>query len=310
MATSCLGTTCTVPSSATFTMRQRTTWPSGSVTRIWSPSRQPLAHPLPAPTRRPARRPVEARPPVDDHHPLRNHPAKRIGHRVDYAPDERDPAVRAVHLDGDRPAWGETVRAVVRIGGGATSLLYLDATTAGGRASPERARDPLHPVNLASAAQLRGLCALGTGRNEPTRVDETPTCSDEPSPPSPCSSSQAARRHPHRTPRSALPPSGASASPTLTQEQEQIYGPRVELPGGLLLKQPGKVALYGPDQDFETNWRVRLIVDKIAVDPACDRYIPKPERGHRLVISVRAETSAKFDKGSVRCPEVLGLEIH
>jgi hypothetical protein len=101
----------------------------------------------------------------------------------------------------------------------------------------------------------------------------------------------------------SVPLSGASAAPTLTQEQEQIYGPRVELPGGLLLKQLGKVAVYGPDEDFETNWRVRLIVDKIAVDPGCDRYTTKPERGHRLVISLRAETSAKYDKGSDMVPQ-------
>jgi hypothetical protein len=102
----------------------------------------------------------------------------------------------------------------------------------------------------------------------------------------------------------SVPPAGASTAPTgLTPEQEEIYGPRVELPGGLLLKQLGKVALYGPDDDLLTNWRVRMIVDKIAVDQACDQYISKPERGHRLVISVRAETSPKFDKGSDMVPQ-------
>ena len=43
----------------------------------------------------------------------------------------------------------------------------------------------------------------------------------------------------------SVPTASASAAPSLTPEEEEIYGPRVELPGGLLLKQLGKVALYG-----------------------------------------------------------------
>lgn len=105
------------------------------------------------------------------------------------------------------------------------------------------------------------------------------------------------------TPPFSVPTASASAAPSLTPEEEEIYGPRVELPGGLLLKQLGKVALYGPDDDLRTTWRVRMTVDKIAVDPACDRYIPKPERGHRLVISLRAETSAKFSNGADMVPQ-------
>ena len=41
MTTSCSGTTCTVPSSVTFTMRQRATCPSGRSTKISSPGRHP-----------------------------------------------------------------------------------------------------------------------------------------------------------------------------------------------------------------------------------------------------------------------------
>jgi hypothetical protein len=101
-----------------------------------------------------------------------------------------------------------------------------------------------------------------------------------------------------------VPTASASAAPSLTSQEEEIYGPRVELPGGLLLKQLGKVALYGPDQDnIQMNWHVRMVVDKIAVDPACDRYVPKSERGHRLVISLRAETSAKFSNGADMVPQ-------
>jgi hypothetical protein len=81
-----------------------------------------------------------------------------------------------------------------------------------------------------------------------------------------------------------------------TPEQEALYGPRVELPGGLVLKQIGKVAQNGGPNDTDLNtWAIRLVLDSIEVDPACGPYIAKPERGHRLVLSLRVETSAYYD---------------
>jgi hypothetical protein len=38
-----------------------------------------------------------------------------------------------------------------------------------------------------------------------------------------------------------------------------------------------------------------MIVDSIQVDPKFDQYSPKPDRGHRLVVSLRAETSTSYD---------------
>jgi hypothetical protein len=38
-----------------------------------------------------------------------------------------------------------------------------------------------------------------------------------------------------------------------------------------------------------------MVVDRIDVDPQCDEYVPAPERGHRLVLALRAETSELYD---------------
>lgn len=100
-------------------------------------------------------------------------------------------------------------------------------------------------------------------------------------------------------PADTAPPAGVAAAPTsvvLTPEEVEIYGPRVELPGGLLLKQIGKVAQYGGPDDTDSNtygWRV--VVDSIEVDPRCDEYTPKPTRGHRVLVTMRVETSATYD---------------
>lgn len=77
-----------------------------------------------------------------------------------------------------------------------------------------------------------------------------------------------------------------------------MFGPRVVLPGGLLLKDLGKFAQYGGTDDTDPRtWGVRVAIDRIDIDPRCDPYIPKPSRGHRLVLSVQAETSAEFRSG-------------
>src|SRR4051812_20331901 len=61
------------------------------------------------------------------------------------------------------------------------------------------------------------------------------------------------------------PAASATAAPALTPEQEELLGPRVELPGGLLLKQIGKVAQAAPGNDPPdaavdiNNWAWRLV---------------------------------------------------
>jgi hypothetical protein len=88
-----------------------------------------------------------------------------------------------------------------------------------------------------------------------------------------------------------------SSSVVLTPEEEELFGPRVELPGGLLLKQRGKVAQWGgPDDVDNSTWAVRLVVDRIDVDPQCGEYVRAPDRGHRLVLSLRVETSERYDQ--------------
>lgn len=84
-----------------------------------------------------------------------------------------------------------------------------------------------------------------------------------------------------------------SAPPSLTPANEAFYGPRQELPGGLLLKRIGKVA-ESRTQDGST-WMSRLVVRRIDVDPGCDQYKPTPERGHRVVLTVSFETSPAYD---------------
>ena len=87
-----------------------------------------------------------------------------------------------------------------------------------------------------------------------------------------------------------------TSSVVLTPEEEELFGPRVELAGGLLLKQLGKVAQWGgPDDKDNSTWAARMVVDKIEVDPKCDDYVGGPDRGHRLVVSIRVETSALYE---------------
>jgi hypothetical protein len=40
-----------------------------------------------------------------------------------------------------------------------------------------------------------------------------------------------------------------------------------------------------------------MVVDKIETDPACDEHMPEPDRGHRLVLSLRVETSVLYQPG-------------
>jgi hypothetical protein len=91
-------------------------------------------------------------------------------------------------------------------------------------------------------------------------------------------------------------PPPTSTSVTLTPAEEELYGPRVELPGGLLQKQLGKVAQYGgPDDNDNSTWGFRVVVDSIEVDPKCDQYAAEPTRGRWLLISLRVETSQLYD---------------
>lgn len=104
---------------------------------------------------------------------------------------------------------------------------------------------------------------------------------------------------------------GATAAPTtsspsvvLTPAEEELFGPRVELPGGLILKQIGKVAQYGgPDDKDNNTFGARFIIDKISVDPKCDQYVSRPDRGHRLVLSMRVETGPTFDQAVDGTPQ-------
>lgn len=94
-----------------------------------------------------------------------------------------------------------------------------------------------------------------------------------------------------------VPTTTASRLPSveLTAEEIELYGPRVELPGGLLLKQFGKVAQYGGPGDDIRSWGIRVVVDEVLVDPSsCGEYVSDPERGHRLVLGVRVETSSEY----------------
>jgi hypothetical protein len=97
-----------------------------------------------------------------------------------------------------------------------------------------------------------------------------------------------------------VPTAAQAAAPTssmvLTPEEEELLGPRVELGGGLVLKQLGKVTQWGgPQDDRIATWAARMVVDKIEVDPECDEYVQAPGRGHRLVLSLRVETSDLYD---------------
>lgn len=92
-------------------------------------------------------------------------------------------------------------------------------------------------------------------------------------------------------------PTESSTAPTvveLTPQEVELFGPRVELPGGLLLKQFGKVAQWGQDTDVR-KWGVRVVLDEVRIDPECDEFVTAPERGHRLVLSLRVETSELYE---------------
>jgi hypothetical protein len=89
----------------------------------------------------------------------------------------------------------------------------------------------------------------------------------------------------------------------LTPEQEELYGPRVELGGGLVLKQLGKVTQWGGPLDDLSTWGARMVVDRIEVDPQCNEYVSTPERGHRLVVTIRVETSELYKPGVDMIPQ-------
>jgi hypothetical protein len=90
-----------------------------------------------------------------------------------------------------------------------------------------------------------------------------------------------------------------------------MFGPRVELPGGLLLKQIGKVAQFGgPDDQDPNTFGARIVLEKVAVDPRCDQYVMTPARGHRLVLSFQVETSAVFQPDHGRNSAVLPVVDH
>lgn len=94
----------------------------------------------------------------------------------------------------------------------------------------------------------------------------------------------------------ATPPATTLVPASLTPEQEQLFGPRVELPGGLLLKQLGKVAQWSDTEVGVEDWDVRVVLDSIEVDPQCDEFTPAPERGHRLLLSLRVETGPEYNQ--------------
>jgi hypothetical protein len=55
-----------------------------------------------------------------------------------------------------------------------------------------------------------------------------------------------------------------------SRPSRQLFGPRMELPGGLLLKQLGKVAQWSDTEVGVEDWDVRVVLDSIEVDPQCD----------------------------------------
>ncbi len=99
-------------------------------------------------------------------------------------------------------------------------------------------------------------------------------------------------------------PAAAPTTPPVSPEEEEVFGPRLELGGGLVLKQLGKVTQWGGPQDADlSTWAARMVVDRIEVDPECDPYVDLPERGHRLVLSVRVETSERYRPGLDTVPQ-------
>jgi hypothetical protein len=71
-----------------------------------------------------------------------------------------------------------------------------------------------------------------------------------------------------------------------------------------VLKQLGKVTQWGGPQDDDlSTWAARMVVDRIEVDPECDPYVDVSDRGHRLVVSVRVETSEIYQPGLDTVPQ-------
>jgi hypothetical protein len=95
---------------------------------------------------------------------------------------------------------------------------------------------------------------------------------------------------PFSVPEAGPAPSSASPNPA----DVELYGPRVELPGGMLLKQLGKVAELRREEPGEP-WTIRTVIDRIEVNPPCD-YGPL-NRPHRLVLTLRVETSPIYNPG-------------
>jgi hypothetical protein len=118
-----------------------------------------------------------------------------------------------------------------------------------------------------------------------------------------CSGTPAAMApQPSPTP-AATAPAAATTAATATPEIEaalaEELGPRVELPSGLLLKQIGKTAMStGGTPPDPADWRVKVKVTGVRVDPKCERPGPPPSRGHRVVVSMEVETSKAYDTTS------------
>jgi hypothetical protein len=90
-----------------------------------------------------------------------------------------------------------------------------------------------------------------------------------------------------------------TAAPAIDPALAEELGPRVELPSGLLLKEIGKTALVtGSPETDPSDWRIKVKVTGVRVDPQCQRSDPAPERGHRVVVSFEAETSRLYDTSS------------
>ncbi len=76
----------------------------------------------------------------------------------------------------------------------------------------------------------------------------------------------------------------------------------MELPGDLLLKQFGKVAQWGDGYTEFDDWDIRVVLDSLEVDPRCDEFTSPPQRGPRLLLSLRVETGPKYDQAIHRGP--------
>lgn len=102
-----------------------------------------------------------------------------------------------------------------------------------------------------------------------------------------------------------VPTAPSPAQTELTPEEIDIYGPRVELPGGLLKKELGKVAAIGRPEatDVRAEWTMRVVLDKIEIDPDCGPYRIDAGRAHTLVLSIRVETSDRYNPTADGIPQ-------